>query len=253
MILGIIQARMQSTRLPGKVLLPLAGKPILWHIFSRLTKSKLIDEVCISTSTNIIDDKIEKFAHKYGIKIFRGSEENIVKRNLYAGKKFSADVIVRITGDCPLVDPQIVDKTIETYLKDKKLDFVSNTKTRTYPIGLDVEVFPVKTLEKIFPISENSIFYEYFISNYIYENPSIFKSKGISLNKANLLRWTLDYPEDYTFFKKIFEGLYLDDKIFHMNDVLNFLQEHIEISKINSMHNNEFSHLKYQREISKKK
>ena len=253
MILGIIQARMQSVRLPGKVLLPLEGKPILWHIFFRLAKSKLIDDICISTSTNPTDDKIEKFAHKYGIKIFRGSEENLVKRHLDAAKKFDADVIVRITGDCPLVDPQIVDKVIEAYLKDKKLDFVSNAKTKTYPIGLDVEVFPVKTLEKIFSISEDPIFYEYFISNYIFENPSIFKSKGISLNNPNLLRWTLDYPEDYMFFKKIFEELYLDDKIFHMDDVLNFLEEHIEISKINSMHHNEFSHLKYQREMSKKK
>jgi spore coat polysaccharide biosynthesis protein SpsF len=142
---------------------------------------------------------------------------------------------------------------IEVYLKDKKLDFVSNTKTKTYPIGLDVEVFPVKTLEKIFSISEDPIFYEYFISNYIFENPSIFKSKGISLNNPNMLRWTLDYPEDYMLFKKIFGELYLDDKIFHMDDVLNFLEEHIEISKINSMHYNEFSHLKYQREMSKKK
>ena len=253
MILGIIQARMQSRRLPGKVLLPLEGKPVLWHIFSRLTKSKLIDEVCISTSTNPADDKIEKFAHEYGIKIFRGSEENLVKRHLDAGKKFNADVIVRVTGDCPLVDPKIVDKVIKVYLEDKKLDFASNSKTKTYPIGLDVEVFPVKTLEKIFSISEDSVFYEYFISNYIYENPLIFKSKGISLNKANLLRWTLDYPEDYTFFKKIFGELYLDNKIFHMDDVLNFLKEHMEISKINSMHYNEFSHLKYQREMNKKK
>ena len=142
---------------------------------------------------------------------------------------------------------------IEAYLEDKKLDFVSNSKTKTYPIGLDVEVFPVKTLEKIFSISEDPIFYEYFISNYIFENPSIFKSKGISLNNPNLLRWTLDYPEDYIFFKKIFGALYLDNKIFHMDDVLNFLEEHIEISKINSMHYNEFSHLKYQREMSKKK
>ena len=204
----------------------------------------------VSTNPN---DKIEKFAHKYGIKIFRGSEENLVKRHLDAAKKFDADVIVRITGDCPLVDPQIVDEVIEVYLKDKKLDFVSNTKTKTYPIGLDVEVFPVKTLEKNFSISEDPIFYEYFISNYIFENPSIFKSKGISLNNPNMLRWTLDYPEDYMLFKKIFGELYLDDKIFHMDDVLNFLEEHIEISKINSMHYNEFSHLKYQREMSKKK
>ena len=118
---------------------------------------------------------------------------------------------------------------------------------------LKVKGIGPKTLEKIFSISENSVFYEYFISNYIYENPSIFKSKGISLNKANLLRWTLDYPEDYVFLKKIFGDLYLDNKIFHMDDVLSFLKEHTEISKINSMYDNEFSHLKYQREMSKKK
>ena len=244
---------MGSSRLPGKVLLPLEGKPVLWHVFYRLSKSKLIDDICISTSSNPSDNEIEKFANKYKIKIYRGSEENLVKRHLEAAKKFGGDILVRITADCPLVDPYIVDDVIKICLNDKTVDFGSNAKVKTYPIGLDVEVFPRTTLEKILPISEDPVFYEYFISNYIYENPSLFKSEGISLKKANLLRWTLDFPEDYSFFKKVFSELYQDDEIFHMKDVLNLLKKHPEISEINVMHYNQFSHLKYEREMIEKK
>lgn len=247
MILGIIQARMSSSRLPRKVLLPLEGKPVLWHIYDRLSHSKLIDEICISSSTNPLDNGIQDFASENNIKLFRGSEDNLVKRHLEAARTFGGSIIVRITADCPLIDPEIVDQVVSLLNNDKTLDFASNTKTRTYPIGLDVEVFPVATLEKILPISENPIFYEYFVSNYIYENPETFRSSGISLDKPNLLRWTLDYPEDYEFIKKIYKYLYQPSRIFHMSDILQLLYKHPELNKINSKYLSDFSHLKYKK------
>jgi len=239
---------MDSTRLPGKVLLPILGKPVIWHINERLKFSKNIDKICISTSKEQTDDPIVRFAEKNQIEYYRGSKENLVARHLGAADKFGAETIVRITADCPLVDPQIIDALIEIRKKDPIADFISNTKVRTYPVGLDVEVIPRNTLEKILSISDNLVFYEYFISMYIYERSNIFKSVGIQLDKPNLLRWTLDYPEDYEFMKQVFSSLYKEGEIFYMKDILDLLKKKPELGKINSMHNSQFSHLKYKSE-----
>ena len=217
MILGVIQARMDSTRLSKKVMLPILGKPVIWHIYNRLKFSKKIDEICISTSTESVDDPIVEFAKQNNIKFYRGSADNLVSRHLGAANSFHSDVIVRITSDDPLVDPEIVDEVILLYEKNPSSDFVSNSKEHTYPIGLEVEVMPKKTLEKFLPISDNQIFYEFFISNYIYERPNEFNSLGLRLNEPKLLRWTLDYSEDYEFIKEVYSNLYEKEKIFHMH------------------------------------
>lgn len=247
LILGVIQARMKSKRLPGKVLLPLLGKPVLWRIFERLKFSKKIDKICISTSTDPSIGPIVKFAEENNIDCYRGSQNNLVERHLGAAKFYNADVIVRITADCPLVDPTIIDELVNIYNQNPTVDFVSNTKVRTYPIGLDVEVFPTRTLEKLLKISHNLTFYDFFLGMYIYEHPQNFKSIGIKLEEPNLLRWTLDYPEDYEFIKQIYSNLYKPGKIFLMNDILLLLKEKPEITKINSAYNSEYSNLKYER------
>ena len=236
MILGVIQARMDSKRLPGKVLLPILGKPILWHIYNRLQFSKKLDEICISTSTNHEDDEIIKFAQTNKIKYFRGNENNVIIRHLGAANNFHADVIVRITADNPLVDPEIIDELISLYENNPELDFLSNNKVHTFPIGLDIEVIPKKTLDKFIPISEDPYFYESFIGKYIYDHPNDFKSKALRLQKPNLLRWTLDYPEDYEFIKEVYSNLYNEKKIFYMRDILKLLDIKPEIKKINTMH-----------------
>jgi len=251
MILGVIQARMDSTRLSKKVMLPILGKPVIWHIYNRLKFSKKIDEICISTSTESVDDPIVEFAKQNNIKFYRGSADNLVSRHLGAANSFHSDVIVRITSDDPLVDPEIVDEVILLYEKNPSSDFVSNSKEHTYPIGLEVEVMPKKTLEKFLPISDNQIFYEFFISNYIYERPNEFNSLGLRLNEPKLLRWTLDYSEDYEFIKEVYSNLYEKEKIFHMQDILELLKQKPELTKINSIHNSKSSHLKYQRKKQK--
>jgi len=248
LILAVIQAKMDSTRLPGKVMLPLLGKPVIWHIYERLKFSKELNNICISTSTSTSDDPIVNFAIDNGIKYHRGSEKNLVSRHLGAARSLNADAVVRITADCPFVDPEIVDKLIILYNKNPSVDFISNTKVRTYPIGLDVEVFPKTTLEKLLPISDNPVFYEYFISMYVYEHPGTFNSIGLQLDKPNLLRWTLDYPEDYDFIKQVYTHLYKQGTIFYMKDILKLLKEKPDLEKINSMHISQYSHLKYQKE-----
>jgi len=249
MILGIIQARMNSTRLPGKVMMNLLGKPVIWRIYERLKFSKKIDKICICTSTNSSDDIIANYAEKNNLLCHRGSEKDLISRHLGAAKKFNADILVRITSDDPLVDPEVIDELITLLENNKKTDFVSNTKIHTYPIGLDVEVFPTKTLEKFIEKSNNKIFHEYFISGYIFEHPDEFHSIGLELKKPNLLRWTLDYPEDYEFIKKIYSHLYENKKIFLRNDVELLLKQKPELNKINEMYYGEFSHLKYKREF----
>ena len=240
LILAVIQARIGSTRLPGKVMLPLLDKPVIWHIYHRLKFAKLVDEICISTTTSPADDVIVEFAKKNNIKYYRGSEKNIISRHLGAAKRFNADVIVRINADCPLIDPEIVDQTISLYLQNPSADFVSNNKVRTFPLGLDVQVFPTKTLEKFIKISDDQYFYDYFISFYIYERPEKYTSIGLQLDKPNVLRWTLDYPEDYEFVKQVYSYLYKADEVFHMRDIMNLLENKPELMKINSMHNEKY-------------
>ena len=250
MILGIIQARMSSTRLPGKVLLSILEKPIIAHIYERMKISKKIDLICVSTSENATDDKIEEFCKKNKIEVFRGSEENLISRHLGAAKKYNADVIVRITADCPFVDPEIIDELLELFEKNPNADYITNTIKRTYPIGLDVEVIPVRILEKFLPKSENPTFYEYFIGLHMIENQNEFKCVGLELPEEKTLRWTLDYKEDFVFIKKIFELLYKKNHIFLMRDIFTILDKYPNIQKINSMHVKNYSYLKYQREVN---
>ena len=144
---AIVQARMQSTRLPKKVLMDIEGKPMLWHIVKRALSAKLIGRVIIATSTSARDNPIHKFARECNFDIFRGSEHNCLDRYYQAAKKNKADTIVRITGDCPLICPEIIDKVVSEYLKGN-YDYVTNTLFYTYPDGCDIEVFSFKALDK---------------------------------------------------------------------------------------------------------
>ena len=239
---------MNSSRLQGKVLFDILGESTIWRIYERLKFCKYVDRICISTSDEPSDDVIAKLAEEKKMDIFRGSQKNLVLRHLSAAKKFNADVIVRITADCPFVDPTIIDELVLMYKKNQNIDFFSNTFPRTYPTGLDVELIPIKTLERLLPISENEEFFEYFISMYIYEHPEEFKHEVLKLENPNLLRWTMDYEEDYELVKEVFSELYDSRKPFLMKDILSLVERKPHLTKINSMHNLQASHLKYQKE-----
>ena len=145
-IIAIVQARMGSARLPGKVLKEVNGKPLIEILFHRLPHSKKIDKIILATSNSKENDHLAKIVEKLGFEVFRGSEDDVLDRYYEAAKPYSPEAVVRITGDCPIIDPQLVDEIIGLY-QENNVDYVSNTSPPTYPYGLDTEVFSFKALE----------------------------------------------------------------------------------------------------------
>ncbi len=232
-----IQVRMNSTRLPGKVLKKICNKPMLLLMLERLSKCELIDEIIIATTHNKRDDPIFELAKNHGYKVFRGDEHDCLDRHYQAVKNSNAQFICKITSDCPLIDPKIVDSVIRYFLENKnKFDYVSNVHPTTYPNGLDVEMFSNYALEKTWKEAKNKEEREH-TTTYMWKNPSLFKIGSIIMpNKENLFtkeRWTVDYPEDFEFIKAIYENLYDNGKVFLMNEILKFLSKREDIKKIN--------------------
>ena len=230
--LAIIQARMGSTRLPGKVLMKLAGKTALEHVIERVSKLKKINKIIVATSANAEDDKISELCQMLNIACYRGSENDVLDRFYQAAKEFNYSNIIRITGDCPMIDPDIIGQTIKLY-EDEKLDYASNVIPPTFPKGLDVEVFTFKALKKAWHKVKSGPQREH-VTVYFWQNPKIFKQKHL-LNKINLSlkRWVLDYEVDYEFLQKIFNDLYIVKPNFRLKDVLKFLEINPELEKIN--------------------
>ncbi len=241
-ITAIVQARMGSTRLPNKVLLPLKGKPILWHIINRLKRCKNIDKIVIATSNNPLDDKIEEFAIKENVLYFRGSEEDLLSRMYQACIKHNIKTFVRVTGDCPFVDPQLIDEMVEFYYQNKdQCDLLSNVHPATFPDGLDLEIIPLNALEEIY-FEVKDKFYRECFTTYLFT-----KSKYKIMNYKNnsdqsKMRWTLDTPEDYEFFEKVYEALYLkEEETFLKKDIEKFLSNNPEIELINNNYSRNYS------------
>ena len=234
-IIGLIQARMQSKRLPGKVMLEILGKPMLWHIYNRLTKCKSLDLVVISTGEYDKNTKICEFAHHNNIPIYIGSEIDLIDRLYKTAMKFEASAIARITADCPLIDPIIVDKFVREFIETQgKYDIVTNCKIRTFPHGLDVELYSIDILEKMWQEIREPELREWF-PFYINKNPHLFRIKNIE-NQMDLsnLRWTVDYPEDIEFVKQVYKNLYREENTFSMQDVLDLLSKQPHLNQINS-------------------
>lgn len=233
-VICVIQARVGSTRLPGKVLKKICGKTILEHDIERLKRIKNIDKLVIATTTLEKDDAIVEEAKRLGITYFRGSEEDVLSRYYYAARENNADVVVRVTSDCPLIDSEISEKIIQYYLDNKdKYDYVSNTIDRTYPRGLDTEVFSFHTLEKAFNEAENQRDKEH-VTPYIWDNAELFMLYQYKNNvDYSNLRWTLDTEEDLKLICIIYEYLYKKNMNFGFNDIIKLYKEHKELQQIN--------------------
>jgi spore coat polysaccharide biosynthesis protein SpsF len=202
-IVAIVQARMGSTRLPGKVLMDLGGAAVLDRVLNRLGRSKLISEWLVATTTAPADDVIVKHCEGAKWRVFRGSEEDVLDRYYQAATNMRADVVVRITSDCPLIDPEVTDATIRVFL-DRKADYASNVEVRTYPRGLDTEVMTMLALARAWRNSTKPYQREH-VTPYIYENPGEFKLQGIENDtNFNRHRWTLDTPEDLQLLRAIY-------------------------------------------------
>jgi glutamate-1-semialdehyde 2,1-aminomutase len=202
-IVALVQARMGSTRLPGKVLKPIAGKPMIELLLTRLSKSSELDKIVVATSTDKNNDKLQEFVESLGFMCYRGSEKDVLARYCEATKVAYADAVVRITGDCPLVDATLVDECIKGY-KRKKVEYFSNINPPTYPDGLDVEVISVKALERS-NRETSSEFDREHVTPYIRNSDSFSKSSMQHTEDLSNQRWSVDEPEDLVVVTNIFE------------------------------------------------
>jgi len=234
MIGAIVQARMASTRLPGKVMLSAAGKPLLGHVVERLSFSTTLEQVAVATSTDARDDIIQDFCKSRDIPVFRGSINDVLDRYYRAARHLGLDVIIRITSDCPLIDPMLVDEMVRFFIEHQdQYDLVTNRHPLTYPDGLDVDVMPMGSLEYVWQHAtephqrEHTIpyFWEAGMRVYNFEHPDQLFYQH---------RWTLDYPEDYELVKSIFTALYRKGELFTTRDILDYLAMHPELLKINA-------------------
>jgi spore coat polysaccharide biosynthesis protein SpsF len=233
-IVATIEARMTSTRLPGKVLKPACGKPMLELMIERLRRVPSLDGIVIATTVNAADDPIIALARRLEVGFWRGSENDVLGRVLAAATAHKIDVIVETTGDCPLIDPDTVEECIRVY-RDSSVDYVSNVLERTYPIGMDTQVFATAVLADVARRTEDPVDHEH-VSLYIYRHPEIYSLKNVpappELRRPELAL-TLDTPEDYTLLSRIFEVLYPANPAFGLRDVLAFLDREPAVARLN--------------------
>ncbi len=229
----IIQARVNSSRLPKKVLKLILAKTAIEREIERVKKVKLAQKIILAIPNTKKDDILEKIGKQARVLVYRGLEDDVLDRFYQAAKNFGLKDIVRITGDCPLFDWQICEEVISFYLENK-FDYVSNVRPPTFPDGLDVEVFSFKALEKAWEEAKLKSEREH-VTVYIASHPEIFKIGNLVRNGNDLsgLRLTLDESKDLIFIRKIFGALYKKKKYFVLEDILNFLKEKPELLKIN--------------------
>ncbi|MDD5564736.1 MAG: NTP transferase domain-containing protein [Thermoanaerobaculaceae bacterium] len=226
----ILQARMGATRLPGKVMMPILEKPMLEVIIDRLKKSREPEDIVVATTTLNRDDIIANTARRLGVRVFRGEEDDVLARYYKAATKNNLDIIVRVTGDCPFADPDIIDSMINEFLRQGGIEYLSNTIVRTYPRGFDVEVFSLKALESAYNNSREAYQREH-VTPYIYEN---FKTANYSFSEdASCFRVTVDTKEDLDLAVRISDAL-KGRGFIRCKDVVRLLKENPDIASINS-------------------
>ena len=235
MILAIIQARMGSSRLPGKVLLDLAGRPVLWHAVERVRKARRVEQVSVATTLAPGDESIRRFCAKNEIPCFAGSENDVLDRYWQAALSAGAgpgDGIVRITADCPLIDPEVIDQVIAAFLSSGA-DYVSNVNPPTFPDGLDVEVFSFSALRIAWREAALQSEREH-VTPYLRNHPEKFSAHNVTHSSdLSALRWTLDEPADYALLQRIVAELDRNKPEFHLEDVLQVLAAHPEWQELN--------------------
>lgn len=234
-IVATIEARMTSSRLPGKVLLPALGRPMLAHLVDRLKAAPSIDEIVIATTVNPTDDVLVAFAEKVGVCAFRGSENDVMGRVLGAADSAGADVIVEITGDCPIIDPELVEQTIRVYLANSA-KYVANSAIRSYPDGMDVQVFNCESLRLSESMTSAPLDREH-VSLHMIGNPEIFPP--IHIVAPPSLHWpelglTLDEIDDYNLLRTVIEYFGDANPLFGCGEVIDLLRKNPDWVAINA-------------------
>ncbi len=236
MIDAIIQARMNSSRLPGKVLLNINGRPMLSYMLERVGSAKSVDKIIVATSSEPQDDAIYDFCKKEAVFCYRGSLEDVLGRYYHAATEFKCKTIIRLTADCPLIDPNIIDSMIGTY-HSGNYDYVANTappEGKTYPDGMDVEVFSCIALERAWKDAKKPSDREH-VTFYFWKNRGFFSTfrKDLAVNWGEY-RLTVDYPEDFELICILISNFYKINPVFTMEDVIAFLDANPDIKKINT-------------------
>ena len=236
-IIALVQARMTSTRLPGKVMLPLLNKSLLVRMVERVEKARLIHEVIVATSTVEEDDHIEQECIQNNVSFFRGDPLDLLDRHYKAACESDADIVLKIPSDCPLIDPSIIDQVISFYLESSHFyDYVSNLHPATFPDGNDVELMTFYALEKSWFEATRQMEREH-TTPYMWEHPVKFRVGNVlwksGLDYSMSHRWTIDYKEDYLLIKEIFETLYKTKPNFTLEDILELLERKPRLNEIN--------------------
>jgi len=223
-MITILQARMSSTRLPGKVLMPLVGEPMLARQIERLRRGNKIGRLVVATSTDASDDPINVLCRTLRVACFRGSLTDVLGRYHGALRAFGpAETVVRLTGDCPLADPEVIDATIDLHFKEGA-DYTSNTGELTFPKGLDVEVFKAEHLETAFREAGDPFEREH-VTPFLYRHPERFVQARLECDPPmGHLRWTVDTPDDFDFVERVYEALYRENPTFNSEDVVRLTQ-----------------------------
>jgi len=233
MILAILQARVSSTRLPCKVLKPILGAPMILRQIERIKRAEYIDKLILATSTDQSDDELSELCQQHGIECLRGSLNDVLDRFYQVAVRYTPDHIVRLTGDCPLTDPQVIDEVIQTHLSGQ-YDYTSNTVEPTYPDGLDVEIFRLSCLERAWKEASLTSQKEH-VTLFFHQHSELFNIGSVK-NTVDLskLRWTVDELEDFTLVNKIYEQLYPNNSSFSTSEILNYLNSNEDVKEINS-------------------
>ncbi|EIC20185.1 cytidylyltransferase domain-containing protein [Thiorhodovibrio frisius] len=236
---AIIQARMTSTRLPGKVMRELCGVPVIGWVIRRVKACPLVDAVVVATTTNAADDELVRAAGHYGASVYRGSEQHVLSRYCEAAAEHQADVIIRITADCPLYDPELLTRMLERWrwlrAAGEPLDYLSNMWGGvTWPRGLDTTIFTRKVLDIVCKKSTQAYQFEH-VTPYIYQHPQDFRLRPFRSDQdLSQHRWTLDTEDDWLLIEAIYQALGDDTRIFPTSDVLDLLDAHPELCRLNA-------------------
>lgn len=231
----IIQARMTSTRLPGKVLADLSGRPMLAQQIRRLQRCR-VDQIVVATTVNATDDPVVELARREGVAWYRGSEHDVLGRFVGAARQERADVVVRITADCPLIDPAVTDQVIAALLDDSDpCDYASNVLERTYPRGLDVEALFFDTLLRVDRLAKSPAAREHVTLMMYAERPDLFLRRSVTDTQSNAdLRWTVDTQADLDMVRLIYAALDLENTLLPYPDILSYVRAHPEVAHMNA-------------------
>ncbi|MDP1878036.1 MAG: glycosyltransferase family protein [Actinomycetota bacterium] len=228
--LAVLQARMSSTRLPGKAMLPLMGEPMLVRQLERIRRADRIDGIVIATSTDPRDDVIAELARTQGTGLVRGPQDDVLQRFVLAVEEFAPDVVVRLTADCPLASPAVIDAVIEQF-GSVEADYCSNTLTPTFPDGLDAEVVRAHVLLDVAAVSTDPAEREH-VTLGVYRRPDRYRlASHTGPRDLSSLRWTVDTRPDYEFVKAVYEELFPADPSFDVDAILELLERRPELNR----------------------